>query len=155
MKRPNRPKPQSRPGPRALPSGQGRPRRAPGGQAPRATGAGSGPSTIRQDRRATPADAARAALHVAPVEVLAATAVAVARDVERGVLAEQKRADRLLAAALRGPPHLAPPDRRVLHRGGLPPFPLGGWGGAPRGAPPPGPAAPRPGPRAAPRPPRP
>ncbi len=54
------------------------------------------------------------ALHVAPAETLASVAMTVARQAERAVYQEQRRADRAIAMALRGRRGLAAPDLRFI-----------------------------------------
>jgi 16S rRNA (cytosine967-C5)-methyltransferase len=64
---------------------------------------------------------------VAPLEVLAASAVEIALAVERGVLEDGRRADRSLSALLRERRDLAPPDHRFITQAVFALFRWHGW----------------------------
>ncbi len=66
-------------------------------------------------------------LHVAPVEVLARVTVQVAKLAEQAVLGEHRRADRVIAAALRGRRGLAAPDLRFISQTVFALFRWQGW----------------------------
>ncbi|MGE5755244.1 MAG: RsmB/NOP family class I SAM-dependent RNA methyltransferase [Planctomycetaceae bacterium] len=128
-RRPNRPTPRPRPkpGPGKFPKGLARSGQRPQGRPE------IGPR-IPPDRRsrsipapvaATPSG--REGTHVAPLEILAESAVAIARQVERVVLDEKKRADRALAFALRGRRDLALPDHRFISQAAFALFRWRGW----------------------------
>jgi 16S rRNA (cytosine967-C5)-methyltransferase len=67
------------------------------------------------------------ALHVAPLEVLAGAAVAVARAAEQAVFGEQRRADRVIAWSLRERRDLAAPDHRFIAQSVFALFRWHGW----------------------------
>jgi 16S rRNA (cytosine967-C5)-methyltransferase len=66
-------------------------------------------------------------MHVVALETLADAAVAIARQVEREVLEEKKRADRALAFALRSRRDLATPDHQFISQAVFALFRWRGW----------------------------
>ena len=98
-----RPRPKSRTRPPA------RPRRPSPGPAPR-------PETAPPPGRPEPAQAGpiRYATHVAPLDVLADSALRIALDVEHAVIEGGRRADRTVALALKTRRDLAAPDHRFV-----------------------------------------
>jgi 16S rRNA (cytosine967-C5)-methyltransferase len=66
-------------------------------------------------------------LHVAPLDVLAGSAVEIAQAVEHEVFREHKRADKKLAALLRERRDLAPPDHRFIAQSVAALFRWHGW----------------------------
>src|SRR5437764_415903 len=115
-RRPNRPTSRPRPkaAPRNLPKRVGPKREAPAAPAAPAGRTSVGPPAPRSTRPNERRPESREAMHVAPLEVLAESAAAIAARVERGVLDEGKRADRTVAAELRPRRDLAPPDHRFI-----------------------------------------
>src|SRR4051812_41289062 len=102
-RRPNRPSSRPRPKslPRKFPPSPARPRPAP-------------PVAPGGEAKGGRSPQAREALHVAPLEVLAESAVAIAMTVEQAVMEDGKRADRAIAWALRMRRDLAVPDHRFI-----------------------------------------
>jgi 16S rRNA (cytosine967-C5)-methyltransferase len=129
-----------RPTPRARPK---RPRRPPHGDRlpdrpidPPATKPGkprspgrSAPSATRHARKQTHPSSvpARTVTHVAPIDWLAETTVAIASEVEHAVLERHRRADRTLAVALRARRDLAAPDQRFVSQVVFALFRWKGW----------------------------
>ena len=136
--RPNRPSSRLKPnfGPRKFPQTAARPRqgRAEIENEPARSGGGgpgsdrrSGPSRPTLGTRPSSDESRHEGTHVAPLDVLARSAVAIARQVERVVLDEKKRADRALAFALRDRRDLAAPDHRFISQAVFALFRWRGW----------------------------
>ena len=65
--------------------------------------------------------------HIASIETLAQAAIQIATRVEREVLRDRKRADRMLGAELRPRRDLAPPDHRFISQCAFALLRWGGW----------------------------
>ena len=84
----------------------------------------SSPRTSANAKASAPA---REALHVAPLDVLAGAAVAVAIEVERAVLGAGKHADRAIAARAPRASRARPPDQRFISQAVFALFRWRGW----------------------------
>ena len=128
--RPTRPKSRPRPPKRSDPGGpkfseRAEAPRAPSPAPPRRKPPGR-PAPALGPHRGQPVQDSQI-LHVAPADVLAAAAVAVAGAAEHAVFGEARRADRAIAAALRGRRDLAAPDHRFVASAVFALFRWHGW----------------------------
>src|SRR4051812_18757522 len=130
-RRPNRPT--SRPRPKSVPrkfaKGPARPGHSPQGGPVSGPQRGSAPApgSVRRPPGLAPAPARHEGTHVVSLETLASSALSIARQVERVVLEEGKRADRALAQALRLRRDLAPPDHQFISQVAFALFRWRGW----------------------------
>ena len=102
--RPKRPRPEPRPRPAdssRLGNNTIAPQRAPADSPPKRRTPLRPLADLGRGSSATAIVAREATVHVAPLELLAELTVTIALDVEHAVLSEGKRADRVLASALR------------------------------------------------------
>lgn len=87
----------------------------------------AGPLRGRSDRPNQAGPALRDVPHIASIETLAQAAIQIATRVEREVLRDRKRADRMLGSELRPRRDLAPPDHRFISQCAFALLRWGGW----------------------------